>query len=273
MRPSWLPDKSAFLCFDVLRAYPHQQMRKLCIALAERSLPLLEPLVRTLLLSVMYQLGEIDAYLGDADEPLLWRTDLSQLDGWVALRRELQGLSDELRDKPREYGALLVLGELAAHASQWDAPTRDVARDLARTARGCAEAQQADSTPLAELSSARARRCLFCLYDVFCLYGVVCHGLGELRSEDAAELCRLLLLADCLRLCAEPTPYDSQVRDVGAIALAAMARRLPQLQQHVERDGQMLTEAVRCVLQAQTPAHLQWRCMRDAGAVGDCRWH
>lgn len=264
-RPAWLSDKAAFLCFGALRAYPHQQARKLCIALAERSLPLLEPSVRTLLLSAMYQLGELRNDRASVCEPLLWRTDLSLFDGWAALRRALAGLSEELRDKPREYGALLVLGELAAHASQWDSPARDVARDLARTARLWAEAQREDSSPSAEQSAARARRCLFCLY------GVVCNGLGDLSSEDAAELCRLLLLADYSRLFAEPTPYDHEVRVVGAIALAAAARRLPQLQQHVELDGRMLTEAVRCVLQTQTPAHLVWRCMRDErGSAGCC---
>jgi hypothetical protein len=263
-RPCWLPDKSAFQCFGALRAYPYQQARKLCIALAERSLPLQQPSVHTLLLSAMYQLGELSADIASARESLLLRTDLNLFDGWSALRRALAGLSEDLRDKPREYGALLVLSELAAHASQWDAPTRDVARDLARTARAWEKAQPEDPSPSPEQSAARARRCLFCLY------GVVCTGLGDLSSEDAAELSSLLLLADYSRLFADPTPYDREVRDVGSLALAAAARRLPELQQHVERNGQMLMEAVRCVLHKQTPEHLVWRCMRDAKGSARC---
>lgn len=44
-RPLWL-SKPGFLAFGTLRAYPLIQMRKLCVALAERALPLGRPEVQ-----------------------------------------------------------------------------------------------------------------------------------------------------------------------------------------------------------------------------------
>jgi hypothetical protein len=40
---------------------------------------------------------------------------------------------------PRMHGAILILGELAAVASQWDQETRDVARRFAKIAMDWAE--------------------------------------------------------------------------------------------------------------------------------------
>ncbi|KAL1498585.1 hypothetical protein AB1Y20_013900 [Prymnesium parvum] len=123
IKPSWLAGKTEFFAFGAMRAYPNQQVRKLCIALRERSLPLDDPAVRKLLQQTLFQLGELSE--GMQPEPM-WRTDLANHDGWAVLRSELSKLADELKLKPREHAAVLILGELAAHASQWDALSRDV---------------------------------------------------------------------------------------------------------------------------------------------------
>ena len=262
-QPSWL-SKVEFLSFCAFRAYPNQQARKLCVALAERSLPLQEAAVRTLLQSAMYHLGDLDPNVADAEEPRLWRTDLASHGGWAALRCELASLADELRNKPREYGALHILGELAAHASQWDEASRAVARAFAGIVRAWADAEQEDLAPQDERPLKRARRCLFCMYGIFC------HGAGPLSAGDVAELCQLVVLADYNRLFGDPTPMDAQVRALSSISLGVVARRLPELLAQVDRDTHVLTEAVRCVLQTQTPPRLDWTRVVQAGALQTC---
>jgi len=262
-QPSWL-SKVEFLSFSAFRAYPNKQARKLCVALAERSLPLHAPAMRVLLQSAVYQLGELDSDVTGAEEPRLWRTDLASHGGWAALRCELASLADELRNKPREYGALHVLGELAAHASQWDEASRAVARAFAGIVRVWADAEQEDLAPQDERPLKRARRCLFCMY------GILCHGVGPLSAADVAELCQLIVLADYNRLFGDPTPMDAQVRALSSISLGVVARRLPELLAQADRDTQVPTEAVRCVLQTQTPPRLDWTRVVQAGALQTC---
>ena len=47
--PDWLVGKRQPLAFTALRAYPIRQMRKLCVALRQQSLPLDQPAVLALL--------------------------------------------------------------------------------------------------------------------------------------------------------------------------------------------------------------------------------
>jgi hypothetical protein len=49
--------KTQHLAFGALRAYPNQQLRKLCVALRDRSLQLDTQLVQTLLRQTFYHLG------------------------------------------------------------------------------------------------------------------------------------------------------------------------------------------------------------------------
>jgi hypothetical protein len=68
--------KGAFLTFASLRANPMQQLRKLCIAIKDRELPLGHAAVRGITQQLLYQTGEIVA--GEKKGPLrlLWQSDL-----------------------------------------------------------------------------------------------------------------------------------------------------------------------------------------------------
>ena len=248
IKPSWLAGKTELFSFGALRAYPNQQVRKLCVALRERSMPLSEGAVRKLLQSALYHLGELS---GGASPRPKWRTDLVTCGGWEALRLELESLADELKQKPREHGAVLILGEIAAHASQWDEESRPVARRFAQIALEWARGD-IESAPPSKVPQLRARRC------IFSMYAIVCHGAGELSSEDMTSLCEGVLLADYSRLFEDPTPLDKAVRELTVVTYEVLARRLPELLAKLDEDSSPLTAAVACVLPALTPPALTW---------------
>lgn len=115
LRPPWL-SKPGFLAFGALRSYPLGQLRQLCTALHERSLPLGHAAVGMLVRQALYHLGDLcPPGPTTASVSQLWRT------GWTGssdvlhtLRSELSKLADELDNTPREHDAVLLLGEMAA---------------------------------------------------------------------------------------------------------------------------------------------------------------
>ena len=82
--PSWL-DKVAYIAFGTLRAYPLLQLRKLAVALRERSLPFDQPDVRTLVRQALFHVGDISSR---APIRLLWRED--EMDLFATLFDELR---------------------------------------------------------------------------------------------------------------------------------------------------------------------------------------
>ena len=250
-RPMWISQKPEHLAFGTMRAYPRQQIRKLLSVLHDRrqhrSLPLETPAVRLLLRQTLYQLGEISK---DDNLTPIWRRDLDEHGGWDVLRAELESLVEQFRNKPREHGAVLILGEIAAHASQWDAQSRDVARKYAAVARDWADCERfrIETAEPGDIAVLRARCCLFCMY------AIVCHGAGELSDADAKDLCELVVLAEHHRLYDDETELDERNRELTIVTNAIMARRLPLLLVKLDRNAGLLTGAVQLVLASQAHA-------------------
>jgi hypothetical protein len=83
-----------------------------CVALHTRSLPLGDPSVRALLLQTLLQVGELALSSDGALPRLEWRGDVEECDGWTTLEGELAVLADELREKPGDHAALLLLAQV-----------------------------------------------------------------------------------------------------------------------------------------------------------------
>ena len=82
--PTWL-DKVEFLTFGSLRAYPLLQLRKLAVALRERSLALDQNDARKLVCQALFHVGEISSL---APIRLIWRED--EMDEFSAIFDELK---------------------------------------------------------------------------------------------------------------------------------------------------------------------------------------
>ena len=63
--------KREYVCLASLRSFPYQQLRKLCVALQSRTLPLTEPAVHYLIRQTLGHLGPLDEC-----SQLEWKTDM-----------------------------------------------------------------------------------------------------------------------------------------------------------------------------------------------------
>ena len=273
--PGWLASKRQHLTFTALRAYPIQQMRKLCVALRQQSLPLDQPAVHALLKQTFFHLGDVDVDSGRIDDggalvdgvfqSLRWRADLVEHGGWSTLRAELESLAEQLLNKTREHSALLILGELAAVASQWDAPSRTTARKFASTARKWADDLTAEiESHATNTATLRARQC------IFYMYAMVCNCAGELQLVDVEALCQGAILAEHNRIFDEPTPHDDAVRALTTVTADVMARRLPDVTLALQETPKTLTAAVKLVLGEKTPETLIWTRVTIDGTETSC---
>ncbi len=117
-----------------LRAYALRQLRRLAAVLHDRTLPLAQPAVQTLVRQLLYHIGTLQDGDGDGGTPpsLLWRTGWSREgDVLEALHQELAALAEDLDQTPREHEAVALLGEMAAYLAAWHPPCGDIARRFA----------------------------------------------------------------------------------------------------------------------------------------------
>ena len=243
--------KIEHMSFGGIRAFPNQQLRKLCVVLRERSLPLDKPAVHSLLRQTLFHLGE----LSDDNIPdvLWWRDRKGYLDGLSTLCMELEALREEVQSMSRYHGAILILGEMAAFVSQWRASSREVARGFASIAKSWA-AQAAEDIVTADMTKVaefRARQC------VLTMYSIVCHSFGELTSDDVQELLNLTVLSENSRLFEEATSYDTQIRALTVITRNVISHRLPTILLILDTHPHFLTASCKLIME-QTQHDLEW---------------
>lgn len=97
------------LKFCSLRAYPRQQLHKICCALKANDLPWDSEEVINLVYMALFQLGEID-YVGPSPS-LTWRTDSPM----ASLEENLKKRISDIRVSPRNRKSLFVLSLLVKY--------------------------------------------------------------------------------------------------------------------------------------------------------------
>lgn len=253
-KPDWL-NKNEYITFGSLRAYPNQQIRKICAVLHDRSLPFHHPAVRILVLQTMYQVGNLSQ--GSGKIRLLWKTDLDHGDGWKAFENEFGRLGEELCHKPRDHRTMTLLGELCAYASQWSSACRSNARRMASFVQKWASDLRND-IEAAEADSPSAYVALQVKQTIFYMYGIACHAGGELNVADASELCRLILLAKHGQvLVGEETPLHELSCFLASLTKTVISRQFPKLLFIVKSRPEILTSAVSTIIQ-DAPRDLKW---------------
>jgi hypothetical protein len=227
--------------------------------------------VLKLIQQTLYQLGEFS----DGEFPTLAsKADIffNCCTSWSPFQEALTLIADELKTKPREHRSLVLLGQVASYAGQWDSNSREAARKFSALARFWADNLKisihcmdsgTESEQLA-LATAQSKCCLFYMY------AIGCHGVGDLSSPDLQDLCELSILAENCRLYEEKTDHEQDVRDLTVVSHGILGARLAELLCYVSQHDQSLTKAVRLVLPHQTPETLEWTQMCVHGVASCC---
>ncbi|CAM9398568.1 unnamed protein product [Choristocarpus tenellus] len=263
-KPDWL-EKQGYLSFGALRAFPRQQLRKLCVILHEKLLPLGESSVRLLLQQAMYHLGD----LTDTGSPqLAWRLDAVEKT-LPALCIELEKIAGELKEKPRDHKMFPILAEIAVYVAEWHTPAVSLAHEtLASIPRAWTEivAIQGDKEALGEMgevakASLRAKQCMFYMYSLLCYGGSV-----PLSDSDAQNMCELMVLANNRQLFTDDERISSEIDALMVQCHHIMVGRSAELVNVIRHNPSILTGAVSLVLE-QTPYDLEWCEVKVDGEV------
>lgn len=145
-RPPWLT-KPQFEARGALRADPGLELRSLCAALRERSLPLKHEAVHLVVRQLLYAVGPLQpgragcfpapgasssdlpqeylrSVLGSSATEMRWKSELAVRGRGSlieTLHEELSGLAEELRDRVSEHAALVPVIDAAVYLSRWRA--------------------------------------------------------------------------------------------------------------------------------------------------------
>ena len=192
---SWL-NKPQHLAFTSLRAYPHLQLRKMCVVLRGNSLPLDRYEVLILFKQALYHLGDLSDMKDRTS--LLWRGCGEE--GYSILHEELQKSFEELKDSPKNYLQMHLIAEVAAYLTERWPMCRDLCRQIAEsfsvwTLDLDEEVDQltttetsGDLTTLKIIQEKRAKQ------HILYAHSLLCHKTGSLDDEDATRIVRLTAL-------------------------------------------------------------------------------
>ena len=278
LKPSWL-SKPGYLQYCSLRSYPLNQLRRLCVALREGSMPFDQHAVQVLLQQTLYQLGHIEpgtnsssssSSAGSGDQlGLLWRVGWDEGAASVLpnLAAELEQLADKLDQTPREHNAVLLLGQLAAYLADWSFSCKAVARRFAgMTSRVADELQQQiDGVVAGQEKVAAMLQAKQCKARMMAL---LCYLTGGLDAEDVGHMLGLMVLVKHGDLFLGDAGVAAELAGLRALCHNVIARRLPEVLAVLQKPqgDASLTAAVALVLQ-RTPADLKWQQLTSEGAV------
>jgi hypothetical protein len=247
-RPDWLT-KREFLAFGQLRSYPNLQLRKLCSALQDITLPLTHAAVQTLIRQSLYHVGPISE-----DGHPMWKTDMYKGELLQCISEQLQQLVDIHAEKRREHSAVLILAEIIAYFSQWHKGCFSISRKLSRSVYGWVQdvsSELVSAVPCLR-DGLKVKRCLFSMLSL------LCHSQTELSCGDAKYICCAVVLARNSMLCSsQDHAADSGIQAMMDSCHHMMVRRISEITQRVAEDLPILTHAVRLMLE-HTPDGLSW---------------
>ncbi|KAF0710192.1 Aste57867_5643 [Aphanomyces stellatus] len=160
--------KASFLALGTLRSYPHQQYKKLVHGILDKTLPLDNTFVQSLIRQSLYQMGD----LSDEDVPLAeWKRGIRETSGIMSLFEALKQTIEDTRETPRAHQSFVLLAEITGYLTQYFASARSLARDLVDIAQSwivLLQSQMKEKSP-DEVMSLRAKECLMCAFAILAL--------------------------------------------------------------------------------------------------------
>ena len=263
-------NKFQWFTFASLRAYPNQQLRKLCCALNERSLPFSKPVVHTLVRQVLYHIGKLQDS-GQDIEPL-WKTDLSKGDFLDVISEELRSLSSEISQKPSELGTMVILIDMTRYLAQWSDQCVSVLRSLLKILENwildCEKLLKSEN--LNQITTLRIKMAIF--YNL----AILCFSRGDITYDDLGKLVRVIFQAENkTKLTShneENKTWTDQLAIVKTMRHQFIACRINEIVAKLQQPELTLslTKAVRALI-ANVPLNLKWYLIKyKSGDLSSC---
>ena len=250
LKPVWLT-KSQWLELANLRAFPNRQLRNLCRVLSDRSLPLDRSCVLTIIRLSLYHTGDISE-----DGMLQWKRDQFFGNFGNIMQQELEGIADEISNKPRDYNSMFLLIEIASYCTQYFPSFQNVCRTFKQIILKWVDSldQQMTNANRKNAINLRAKKALFCKY------ALLCYARGNITRDDAQEMCKLIVLSHNEII----TAFDAEIKSLTIVCQKVISSRMGNILKEVKADNcAMLTAAVQSLIH-NTPNYLCWEEVKDS---------
>ena len=253
LKPVWLK-KPQWLELANLRAFPNRQLRNLCRVLSDRSIPLNSSCVLTIIRLVLYHTGDISE-----DGRPQWKTDQFFGDFGGIMQQELEGIADEISNKPRDYSSMFLLIEIASYCIQYFPSFQNVCRTFERILLKWVDSldQQMTNADREIVINLRAKKALLCKY------ALLCYARGNITRDDAQEMCKLIILSHYEIITQGQTALDDEIKSLTIVCQKVISSRMGAILKEVKADNYaMLTAAVQSLIH-NTPNYLCWEEVKD----------
>eukprot|EP01036_Dinobryon_divergens_P022332 gene22332-30577_t len=269
--------KPEFLEFSTIRSYPCQQIRRICSALRDSSLPLSDPNCRTLLRQALYHLGEFSSA-----SVLVWKQDLVEGSWLQVLEKELAISIEAVGQTIRESNSLSILGEVASYISQWLPREETIcsARLAAQNGKRCGDGISKEIEDLKasiinadnrDVTTSAEQLTKLCFKQaIYYMTALCCFAYLPLSSDDVTTMIQLRVLAAKSHALASRHDFDNETTtlvsrkgELSAQLDHIMTVRMRDIVTGMRNDFRCLTKAlqeeVHCL-----PDDLKWKVLSSS---------
>jgi hypothetical protein len=247
-KPDWL-SKTEWLSFANMRSHPNTQIRNILIAFEERQLPFNNACVQMLIRQSLFQIGAVSVDRSSA--ALNWKQDLNRTDFCQDASTTLKSFYNEIKDTPKNYQCVNLLGELCNFFAAWDPSCRRVARELAKSVHGWAEdaEEDVDKSLPSFVSEIRSKQVVLYQNAIMVLAG------GILDESDVELLIKMLIKTKNLYT---GDNREDEIRRNRISIQYTLSKQVDVIVDSATRQSSIITTAFRSFF-TRCPSKLEWK--------------
>ena len=260
IKPKWMT-KTEYLSFANMRSYPNIQLRNILVAIQERHLQFTEPSVHILVEQTLFHIGDVSISSNSAR--LEWKRDLEDPNFVRNAYEILRSFYDEIKESPKSYMCVKLLGKICNFFSRWEPNCRHIAQQLAKSVCRWADDldDEVDKAPPSSAPVIRAKQVVLYQHATMVLVG------GEDLIEDDISL--------LLKMIVKSKNYfteDNRLCEISGNATEvqhALCQKLGNILEAACRSPAMMTNALRSIVK-RCPVSLDWQPWTPSNVHTQC---
>jgi hypothetical protein len=265
-------NKENFLTLGSIRSYPNQQLRKIAVAMMDKSLDFENLWTQTVIRQAFYQLGEISRLTPDSSLSFIWKTDLFKDNGVDSFLILLGKLGDSLKNVPSNHQQFPILAEMVSFFGQFGNSKQS--RRVIRKYFAMGKAWVDNESTLRKTSEDPNEIHEHLIKETLMLgYSINVYGIRTVDTKiDAMNFLQSVVrFRNCFLLVAQDHPMKKNLDMLLMKVTEASSRNLDQLVKFVEADrATILSSAFLCV-KSNLPHNLKWSRMNESCCYTS--WH